>query len=244
MLARKTTYADTENEDFFVVREIRQAVESQLEHWRKSAPGKDLLDLGCGAQPFRAAIQKAGFHYFSADYHATPNAEPDFVFAADGDLPPSVLRHGPFSLILCTEVVEHISDWPRAFANFATLLKPGGEIFLTSPFVYPRHEEPHDFFRATPHAFREWARRSGLEITTVTQAGNFETVLGTVAGNALRHFRYVSGSDSWLNRLKQRFRLMVLRTLWKLCRRGWFGPALDHVESLYLTNLVRLRKPG
>ena len=40
------------------------------------------------------------------------------------------------------------------------VLKPGGQLILTTRFVYPLHDVPHDYFRYTKyglqHLFRNW----------------------------------------------------------------------------------------
>jgi SAM-dependent methyltransferase len=85
-----------------------------------------------------------------------------------------------FSLVLCTEVLEHVARWDRAFANLASLLAPGGRIILTSPFVYPLHEEPHDFWRPTPYAVRDAATAHGLRVIDERRLGDSWDVLGTI----------------------------------------------------------------
>jgi len=49
-----------------------------------------------------------------------------------------------FSSIICSNVLEHVTD-PYEFAKrLAILLKPKGLIFVTAPTVYPIHNDPID----------------------------------------------------------------------------------------------------
>jgi len=39
--------------------------------------------------------------------------------------------NGTFDVVLCTELLEHVQDWPAVVRNIWTLLAPGGCAFLT-----------------------------------------------------------------------------------------------------------------
>jgi SAM-dependent methyltransferase len=93
------------------------------------------------------------------------------------------LPNGSFGMILCTEVLEHVSDTYGAFAELSRLCQPGGSIIITTPFAYPLHEEPHDFVRLTPNQIEECARRNDLDVVQLTTAGDELQVLATVWDN-------------------------------------------------------------
>ena len=63
----------------------------------------------------------------------------DFKGTIDGELDLKLPR---FDYVICTEVLEHVLDWKKTSQNFQQLTKPGGEILITAPFLYPLHEEP------------------------------------------------------------------------------------------------------
>jgi len=62
-------------------------------------------------------------------------ALPNLRVVAD-DITHSKLDGDTFDLILCSEVIEHISDWQKAFAEMHRLLKPGGRLLLSTPQPY------------------------------------------------------------------------------------------------------------
>ena len=74
-----------------------------------------------------------------------PARKPEIVADAH-ELP---FPDGKFAVILCTEVLEHLSNPPKAIAEMRRVLKPGGKLILTTRFMYPLHDIPHDYFRYT-----------------------------------------------------------------------------------------------
>jgi SAM-dependent methyltransferase len=74
-----------------------------------------------------------------------PARKPDVV--ADAHALP--FPDASFELVLCTEVLEHLVNPPQAIAEMYRVLTPGGTLILTTRFVYPLHDAPHDYFRFT-----------------------------------------------------------------------------------------------
>jgi SAM-dependent methyltransferase len=194
VLREKTAYAPKSRQERYIVGLLKDAIESGLDQY--AANGGRALDVGCGGKPFRAHLESRGMRYTSLDTQQQPGMTTDFICAIDGDLPSALgagtrgaggesrSSFGPFDLILCTEVLEHVADWDTAWVNLRSLLAPGGVLILTCPFIYPLHEEPYDFYRPTAHAIRHWADKSGLEIVEQRNLGTAWDVLGTVIGGS------------------------------------------------------------
>jgi len=203
-------------------------------------PSVRVLDVGCGGQPFRRVIESLGACYFAMDVEQNEDDSVDFVAAIDGPVPEAILAGGPYSLILCTEVLEHVADWQAAFASFVRLLAPGGVVVLTCPHFYQLHEEPYDYFRATTYAIETHAERAGLLVDRVERLGNAWDVLGGVLANinvsAVRR-DVISRGLSYLARL------VLRQVLFALLRRRWFHNRFDANSKLYLANAAIVRKP-
>jgi len=54
----------------------------------------------------------------------------------------------------CMQLLEHVKSPERMIAALHEALKPGGEVFLTAPFMYPYHEAPIDLNRWTQEGLR------------------------------------------------------------------------------------------
>jgi len=62
--------------------------------------------------------------------------------------------HQKFDTIFCISVLEHIPDIFSASKNITILLKPGGAVFISVPFVFRYHGYPGDLWRFTPEAIQ------------------------------------------------------------------------------------------
>lgn len=75
-----------------------------------------------------------------------------------------------FDVILCAEVLEHMHTPARALAEMRRVLKTDGVLLLTTPFAYPIHYAPTDYYRFTRfglmHLLSDWNVESLTEAST------------------------------------------------------------------------------
>jgi SAM-dependent methyltransferase len=225
MIARRSEYEPEAREERFIVPLLRDAIADALARHAPPA-GSRVLDAGCGEQPLRAGLERSGLQYHSLDLQQNAIGSVEYIGAIDTDLPAAMPRES-FSLIVCTEVLEHVARWDRAFANIASLLTRGGRVIVTSPFVYPLHEEPHDYWRPTPYAVRDAATANGLKVIDERQLGDSWDVLGTVL------------SATWTFPADARFGSRVRAAIARRAH-AWLWRALD---SGSLRSRVALRGP-
>lgn len=140
-----------------------------------------LLDVGCGDKPYEdifagrvrehVGLERAG------TYGATTSGargRADVVYEG-GRFP---FADGSFDTVLCVQVIEHTPEPEALVREMARVLAPGGALLLLAPFSFRLHEEPHDYFRFTPHGLRVLAERAGLSVERTLRMGGFFSLLG------------------------------------------------------------------
>jgi SAM-dependent methyltransferase len=135
-----------------------------------------LVDVGCGAQPYRSLLPK-GTTYVGLD---TGRAA-DFGYALPGvrviaDAGRWPVTDGEADVVLATETLEHVVDPPTFLAEVRRCLKPGGRLIITVPFSARWHYIPYDYWRFTPSGLRVLLEQAGLAEIVVHARGNESTV--------------------------------------------------------------------
>lgn len=131
----------------------------------------NVLDVGCADRWIERHCAKEAC-YIGLDYPATGAqlyaAAPD-LFADAACLP---LTDRSIDALVCLEVLEHVRDHQGALREFARVLKPGGLLLLSMPFMYPVHDAPHDYQRLTEYGLQRDLAQAGFEAIRLTRAGN------------------------------------------------------------------------
>lgn len=60
-----------------------------------------------------------------------------------------LIKDEEVDVVFCLEVLEHVQNPFKAVSEIYRILKPGGLIIGSVPFIFPIHDEPHDYFRFT-----------------------------------------------------------------------------------------------
>lgn len=137
----------------------------------------EVLDLGCGEKPFKKEIQSVADTYVGVDWPATLHAKSEIDVYADisKDLP---IKNESFDTVVSFQVMEHLPE-PAIFLREACrVLRPGGKIILTTPFMWGVHEAPHDYYRYTPFGLKHLLTRAGFMKINVTPNTGFWIMAG------------------------------------------------------------------
>ena len=141
-----------------------------------------LLDVGCGDKPYEHLFTPFVDRYVGIEHEATFGA----THAAHRDKGPDVYYDGvrlpfddaSFDTVLSVQVLEHTPEPQALLDEMARVLRPNGILIINVPFSFRLHEEPHDYFRYSPHGLRDMCARSGLRVTEMVAQGSVWSVIG------------------------------------------------------------------
>lgn len=236
-IVEKAVYEPGGPKEMFIVPLLKRRIEELLARYAIPIKSEEqVLDVGCGRQPFRKTLESIGYLYRGLDANQNIDGTVDFVCALDEPLPKELDEAGTFEFILCTEVMEHVADWDVAFRNLGSLVSSNGKVLITCPHFYQLHEEPYDFWRPTLHALRYFAERSGFEVIHQEAAGDAWDVIGTALANC---YPLPVALD-----LKKRIIARIVRELRKwlfnLICEGNLRKLVKIEGPLYLSNIIVL----
>ena len=145
---------------YWVTQRLKNSIVSQA----KRAKGI-LLDVGCGMKPYEKNFLPFVEKYYGIEYSPDSGYRGNRAdIASDATNLP--FADESFDTILCTEVLEHVSDPEKVVSEFARVLKPDGIVITTAPFFYPIHAA-WDFFRYSPDGIAAIMKRYGLVVEEV-----------------------------------------------------------------------------
>ena len=147
-------------------------VSATVRPWLCARSG-NLLEVGCGNQPYRSLIP-AGCGYVGLDIEqAFDGCNPDVIRFDGGRFP---FASAAFDSVFHTEVLEHVFDTRNFLAECRRVLKPGGSMMFSVPFQARYHYIPDDYFRFTPSALSLLLLEAGFEEVRITSRGSDITV--------------------------------------------------------------------
>ncbi|MCB2089571.1 MAG: class I SAM-dependent methyltransferase [Sphingomonadaceae bacterium] len=126
--------------DWMVLRDLSRAVEHfASEHARADSVA---VDFGCGNQPYRAIFEQRGLTYRGADLGDAA----DIAILPDGQIR---APDASADIVLSFQVLEHVRDLDTYLAEAMRLLRPGGQLLLSTHGTWLYHPHPEDHRRWT-----------------------------------------------------------------------------------------------
>ncbi|MDX1980818.1 MAG: methyltransferase domain-containing protein [Bryobacteraceae bacterium] len=166
------------------------------------ARGRRVVDLGSGSGYGTAALAESAAHVtgveisdeavrYAAERYASPKVE--FVNASATE---TGLEKGSYDLVVAFEVIEHLSNWADLLREAKRLLKPSGQLIISTPnrdyyaesrrLAGPNPYHEHEFdFAEFDQALRELFPHVSLFTQNHAGAVVFQP-LGKTAGTELR----------------------------------------------------------
>lgn len=128
----------------------RYGLAKAIEEFAPSLSGL-LLDVGCGSKPYKFLFKVQS--YVGLDIDTEPvrlRGVADNYY--DGELFP--YSDSSFDSLLCSQVLEHVFNPDVFLSEINRVLRLGGRVLLTVPFVWDEHEQPYDYARYSSFGLR------------------------------------------------------------------------------------------
>jgi len=167
-------------------RELNQVLTAHLNRYGEQLRGAKVLDFGCGERPFDFFFSRFEAQSVACDLQQNPFGTVDVVLDREARKLP--FDTGVFDVVCLFDVLEHIEDDLALLSEFHRVLKDGGLLLLSVPFMYRFHEIPHDYRRYTPTGLRHVLSRSGFDVEEVSPMGSAIFVADTLLRESTSKF--------------------------------------------------------
>lgn len=153
----------------------RKLLESEMRRRYGDYTGSGLV-IGAGHDDYHSLLTRAE-HLVCTDI--APVAGVQFADVHSLQFPDE-----SFDFVIAIEVFEHLQAPATAAAEINRVLRQGGKVLLTVPFMFRVHGDPHDYTRFTESGLRELF--SGFSKVKVTPFGNRTHVISDLVSTSFR----------------------------------------------------------
>lgn len=196
------------------------------------------MDFGCGSKPWEHLFSRAS-SYIGVDISDWQDQSLDEskkkadVYFDGVSLP---FSDGYFDAVVAFEVFEHLPDPRASLKEIRRILKSGGVILISTPFIYGEHGAPYDYVRFTSSGMQQLLEECKFIQTKQVKSASFlATLLQTWVLYVENQSKSVPSVIGMIMRVCSRFIAFVIH--WPTFR---FSKSLGG-ESYYL-NLITLAK--
>lgn len=193
-----------------------------------------VLDVGCGDRPYESLIPAREYVGLEID---TPEARTRGKADAYYDGRRFPFEDGAFDAVLCNQVLEHVFEPEEFVREIARVLKPGGRLLLTVPFVWDEHEQPRDYARYSSFGLKALLEKHGLRLEAQRKTAADLRVLFQMANAYL--YKVTVTRSPYLNLLAALVFMAPLNLIGSVL--AWVAPSNP---DLYLDNVVLAAKSG
>lgn len=144
--------------------------------------GGRVLDVGCGAMPFKRLVYNGEYRPPFTEWVGL-DVRP--VGDIEADMEEMPVADGSFDSVLCVNALQYSKNPILALGEMSRVLKPGGTLLLVCPNV--EAEDESSYFNFKMRALLEWTHDFGLELVEAKTASKlfeheFQNYANTDAG--------------------------------------------------------------
>lgn len=153
-----------------------------------------MLDIGCGIKPYRSIVAPYVQEHVGLDREACPHGTEHIDLIGTAYEVPQ--PDESFDSAICTSVLEHLEEPEAALRECFRVLRHGGVVLYSVPFIWHLHEEPRDFFRFSEHGVQYLFSKAGFEVVEMEPLTGFWGTFGQLF--VYKIYRFNRGPLRWL----------------------------------------------
>lgn len=139
----------------------------QTEKFHKEKIYGDCIEFGSNDN-----LKKNFMKPYSKDYKITySNLNPNNKDIIKIDLEQNLDHEKTYDYVVVFNVLEHLSDYKKAFKNFKYLLKKDGKIIGSTPFLFRVHAAPKDYVRFTNQYLEKILKENDFQEIRIEELG-------------------------------------------------------------------------
>lgn len=143
---------------FFI---IRRGLYNAVNELKPNMSGR-MLDFGCGSKPYRQLFNVDVYIGTDIKISGHDHTKEDIDVYYDGRTLP--FDDNEFDSVFSSEVFEHVFNLDEILNELRRVLRPGGKMLITLPFVWDEHEIPYDFARYTSFGIVHILQEKGFKV--------------------------------------------------------------------------------
>jgi SAM-dependent methyltransferase len=126
------------------------------------------MDFGCGSKPYEKSFSDSK-NYIGLDYanDDVPRHFRKADYFYDGVHIP--FPNSEFDMVVSFEVFEHVQNLDEVLREIYRTIKPRGYLCATTPFLFPMHENPHDYQRFTKWKWKNLLESLDFEVLEINE---------------------------------------------------------------------------
>lgn len=153
------------------------AMSRAVSYFLRTRSNLKIIDIGSGEKPYYCLFAPYAREYIGVD--VVPCSRTDIRAVAE-HLP---IRNASIDVIVCTQVLEHVTDPPRVLSEWLRILQPSGIVFASTHGTFWYHPDPVDYWRWTHTGLRRLFETAGFRVHTVEACEGVPSVAALLLGH-------------------------------------------------------------
>ncbi len=191
------------------------------------------LDVGCGQRPYEHLVASTKYIGLEIDTQAARKINKADIYYKGKRFP---FRNKSFDSVMINQVFEHVFNPDRFLQEVSRVLKPGGRLLITVPFVWDEHEQPQDYARYSSFGLAWLLNKNGFKIIEQKKSGNDIGIIFQLINGFI--YKKIETRYILLNHFFYLFLIAPFNIL------GYFLSIITPKSNdLYLDNIILAEKP-